>query len=56
MLHRQNTGDVGVDGGAGIEDSDEEEAKEVVSDILSGASPLPKLNTQNNLLKLNKGN
>ena len=39
-----------------MEDSDEEEAKEVVTDILSGASPLPKMNKRDTLLKLNKGN
>ena len=44
MLHKQNTGDVDYDDGMGMEDSDVEEAKEVVSDILSGASPLPKIN------------
>ena len=55
MLHRGNTGDVDFDGGTGMEDSDEEEAKEVVTDILSG-SPLPKMNKRDTLLKLNKAN
>ena len=39
-----------------MEDSDEEEAKEVVSDILSGASPQPQINKRTTLLKLSKAN